>query len=78
MLACMTPDQFQAICKLLRIRSGSSKRAAELVLVHGHRKSESARTAGCTPHAVGQVVRRIEAGIELARAAVGVGTQDAT
>lgn len=67
----MTYAQFQAIATLLRLREHPSKRAAEMVLIHGNRHCDAAKAMGITPSAVSNCLRRIRAGMELARVAAG-------
>ena len=62
----ITPDQFEALAKLLRIRHGASRTAASLVLVSGHTLSDAAKLTGLTASGAGKVVRRFRAGLNLA------------
>ena len=66
----MTPDQFQALTQLLRLRQGPQREAARLVLVDGLRQADAARMAGCGPSALGNTLRTCRAGLELARVAI--------
>lgn len=66
----MAPDQFQALAQLLRLRTGPAQDAARMVLVDGASQADAARATGLTPQAVHNAVRRAQAGLELAQAAV--------
>ena len=65
----MTPDQFQALSQLLRLRQGPQREAARLVLVDGMRQADAARLAGCSASALSNTLRTCRAGLELARLA---------
>lgn len=68
----MQPDQFDDLAKLLRLRTGSTRRElARLVLVDGLSNAEAAARLGATPQQVYQAVRSARSGLELARRAVG-------
>lgn len=64
----MTDASFSALAQLLRLRASPSREAARLVLVHGMRPAEAARSAGCTPQAASNAIARCRRGIELALA----------
>ena len=66
----MTDAAFQALSQLLRLRQGSQREAARLVLVDGMRQADAARMAGCSASALGNTLRTCRAGLELARAAI--------
>lgn len=63
----MTPDQFDALAKLLRLRAGPARQVAYLVLVDGLSMPDAARSAGLEYTAAGQAVRRARRGLDLAR-----------
>ena len=65
----MTPESFTALAQLLRLRQGSQREAARLVLVDGMRQADAARIAGCSAPALGNTLRTCRAGLELARLA---------
>lgn len=67
----MTPDQFAALSKLLRLRDGPAREAARLVLVEGIKQADAARQAGVSPSALGNTLRACRRGLELARVACG-------
>ena len=65
----MTAAQFEALAKLLQLKQGSSRLAAELVLVQGLRGIDAAQQAGITPQAASNVVQRCKRGLELVKIA---------
>ena len=67
----LTPDQFAALAKLLRLRTGPAQDAARMVLVDGASQADAARATGLTPQAVNNAVKRARAGLALALAVVG-------
>jgi hypothetical protein len=67
----MTPTQFQALSKLLRLRSGPAEQVARLVLVDGLSVPVAARQVGLEYTAASQAVRRVKAGHALAVLAAG-------
>ena len=67
----MTESQFDALAKLLRVRSGLSRDAARLVLVDAQTQADAARQTGLSPAGVGNVLRRFKNGLELAVVAAG-------
>lgn len=68
----MTPEQFEALAELLRMRGGASQEAARLVLVDGVAPAEAARRVGIQPQAVNNVLNSCQRGIALARIAAGL------
>ena len=66
----MTPEQFAALAQLLRLRTGPAQDAARMVLVEGISQADAARATGLTQQAVHNAVKRVQAGFELAQAAV--------
>lgn len=67
----MTPQQFDALARLLQFKDSAAREAARLVLVEGLTKAEAARRTGISAAASGQAVRSMTDGLELARVAVG-------
>lgn len=65
----MTIEQFEALAELLRIRGGASGQAAQLVLVGGLSQAEAGRQTGLSTAGVGNAVRRVRRGFELAKVA---------
>jgi len=64
----VTPEQFDALAKLLRLQPATpSATAARLHFVDGLRPSEAARQAGCTEQAAGNSISRCRAGVDLAK-----------
>lgn len=68
----MTPDQFEALATLLRLKSGRQRDAARLVLVDGLVQADAARQTGVLPSALGNTLRACRKGLELARQACGL------
>ena len=68
----MTPEQFDALAELLRMRGGASQEAARLVLVDGVAPAEAARRVGIQPQAVNNVLNSCQRGIALVRIAAGL------
>jgi DNA-directed RNA polymerase specialized sigma24 family protein len=68
----MTPDQFAALAKLLRLRTSVSTAAARLHFVDGLRIADAARTVGCSANAANNCVARCRAGVALARRVAGL------
>lgn len=66
----MTSSQFAALAQLLRLRAGPAQDAARLVLVDGASQADAARATGLTQQAVHNAVKRVQAGLERAQAAV--------
>ena len=54
----MTPEQFDAIAKLIRTREGPARRAARLVLIEGKRVKAAAEACALTSQSVSKAVRR--------------------
>ena len=68
----MTPEQFEALAQLLRMREGSqSRELARLVLVEGISQAEATAQLGATRSAASNAVRAARAGLALARTAAG-------
>ena len=63
----MTPNQFDALAKLLRLRASPSHDAARKVFVEGLSTADAARATGISYPAAYRVVTRCKAGIELAK-----------
>lgn len=62
----MTPDQFDALAQLLRLRADSTRRElARLVLVDGLSNAEAAARLGARPQDVYQALRSARAGMAL-------------
>lgn len=66
----MTNVQFAVLAQLLRLRTGPAQDAARMVLVDGASQADAARATGLTQQAVHNAVKRVQAGLELARVAV--------
>lgn len=66
----MTPDQFDALAELLRLRAGPAQVAARLVLVDGLRPAAAARAAGCSPQSAANTLAACRRGMALAQAAL--------
>jgi DNA-directed RNA polymerase specialized sigma24 family protein len=62
-------EQFDALAELLRLREGVSSQAARLVLVGGLSQAEAGRQTGLSTAGVGNAVRRVRRGLELAKLA---------
>lgn len=74
MRGAITHTQFDAIAKLISLRTGPAKDAARLVLVDGIRQADAMREAGCSRDSVWATVRRVTAAAALCRvAAVDMG-----
>ena len=69
----MTPTQFDATARLLRLRTGPARECARLVLVDGLRQVDAMAATGLSPQGASNAVRRVQAGLELARIAAGIG-----
>lgn len=67
----MTPDQFQALAELLRLRAGPAQECARLVLVDGAQIKDAAERLGMGYRAAAAAVQRAREGLELARRAAG-------
>lgn len=66
----MTPAQFDALAKLLRLRD-PSREAARLVLVDGLAGVAAAAATGVSAQGVSNAVQRVRAGLALAKRAAG-------
>jgi len=66
----MTPEQFDALSALLRLRSGPARECARLVLVDGQNTVDAAASLGMQYRAAAAAVQRARQGLELARRAV--------
>lgn len=63
----MTQDQFEALAKLLRLRSADrSRQAAFLQLVDGLPLAEAAALSGVSPNAASKAANRVRRGLALA------------
>lgn len=69
----MTPDQFDALAELLRLRGGASQEAARLVLVDGLSPADAARQIEASPQAVSNVLASCRRGLALVLRASGKG-----
>lgn len=68
----MTPEQFDALARLLRLSPGSTSRElARLVLVDGLTQADAAARLGATHQAAYNAVQRVREGLDLARRVVG-------
>jgi len=65
----MTNDQFSAIAELIRMRDGSSQRAARMVLVEGLDQQAAAKKTGLTQGGVSNAVNRCRRALDLAKIA---------
>ena len=61
----MTPDQFDALAQLMRLRTGAQQDAARLVLVDGMRQADAARQLGISTAALGATMRACRRGVAL-------------
>jgi DNA polymerase III epsilon subunit-like protein len=68
----MTQDQFDALCKLLRLRDGAARMAIQMVLVERSKIKDAALALGISYRTAHAAVLRAQRGVELAQAA----TQD--
>lgn len=67
----MTAEQFAALARLLRLRTGPARECARLVLVDGLRQVDAARATGLSEQGAANAVRRVRAGFRLAKTAAG-------
>ncbi len=67
----MTSDQFAALALLLRLRQGSAKDAAKLVMVQGIPTADAARTVSMDYRAATYAVKRVRTGLQLSKVAAG-------
>lgn len=65
----ITAGQFAALTHLLRVQQHATREAARLVLVDGMRPIDAAALQGVTTPALGNLLTRLRAGLELARQA---------
>ena len=70
----MTPQQFQALAQLLKLRTGPAQALCHLVLVDGMAVPEATKAAGMTRQAAHQALKRARKGLELAKTAAGANT----
>ena len=68
----MTATQFEALAKLLQMKTSDVQNAVRAVLVDGVQQSEAARTNGVTRQQVGNGVQRCRNGMALVRVAAGI------
>jgi len=62
----MTDQQFQALARLLSLKTGPAQECARLVLVEQIPQAEAARQTGLSKQAAHQAVKRARAGLALA------------
>jgi predicted DNA-binding protein (UPF0251 family) len=67
----MRDHEFDALAKLLRMKSGPAREAARLVLVHRFKVGEAAWATGASQPSVSNAVARCKRGIALVRIAAG-------
>lgn len=65
-------DQFDALAKIMRLRTGAQQDAARLVLVGGMRQVDAARQHGISTAALGATMRSCRRGVALAGIICGV------
>lgn len=65
----MTPEQFDALSALLRLKPGSTNDAVRLHLLGGLSVPEAARSAGADYRGTSYAVKRAKAGLALAKRA---------
>jgi len=65
----MSPQRFDIIAKLIRMRGGPAQDAARLVLVHGLRPVDAARLQNISLQRVTNAVRRVKRADELVKIA---------
>jgi len=68
----MTPIQFDALAKLLRLRSSPTLDAVRLHMVDGLGQTDAARQAGADVRLVFKAVARAKAGLALAQIVAGM------
>ena len=71
----MTPAQFDAVAKLLRLRD-PSREAARLVLVDGLAGVAAAAATGVSAQGVSNALQRVRAGLVLAKIAASPSSKD--
>jgi hypothetical protein len=62
----LTPEAFDALAALLRLRDSPRREAARLALVEGARPADAARRSGINPQNVNDAMRACERGARLA------------
>lgn len=67
----MNEDQFQALVKLVPLKTEAIRRGCNLVLVHGVPVQEAAKQVGMAYLALWSAVKRCKSKIELARIVTG-------
>jgi hypothetical protein len=67
----MTDTQFIALAQLLRLRTGPAQEAVRLVMVQRMPAADAARKVGMDYRAATYAVKRVRAGLALARQAAG-------
>ena len=67
----MTEAQFTALARLLRLRTGPAREAANLHLVQGLTVPDAARAVGMDYRAATYSVKRVKDGLALAKVATG-------
>ncbi|WP_058615495.1 hypothetical protein [Tepidimonas taiwanensis] len=66
----MTPDQFEALCGLLRLRrAGSTREALRMILVDGARVTDAARATEMSQPAVSNALARARRVLRMAEQA---------
>lgn len=65
----ITPEQFDALSDLLRLRTGPALVVVRLVMVDGLTVPDAARQTGMEYRAAHQAVKRAKRGLDLARRA---------
>ncbi len=66
----MTPQQFNAIAELLRLRDSAAANAAYSHYVDGLSIADAAKAAGASYNGAYQAVERVQRGLDLAKIAV--------
>lgn len=65
----MTPEQFDAIAKLIRSGASATQYAARLALIEGLTPTDAARQSGCSPQSASNTIRRFRDAAELIESA---------
>lgn len=68
----MTQEQFEALAKLLRLRTGPAREVVRQVLVDHVPVADAARAVGLEYRAAHRAVKRAKAGLDLARAVCAI------
>lgn len=68
----ITPEQFDALSELLRLRAGPAQVVVRMVLVDGATVPDAAREVAMEYRAAFQAVQRARRGLDLAHRATGV------